>query len=354
MKSIPEMQFEEQQAKEGSLGVITLTRQQALNALNHQMYLALDQQLIEWDKASHIKAVVIRAAEGRAFCAGGDIRHVYEMKKNQDPKLNIFFRDEYRMNKRIFHFSKPYIALLDGITMGGGVGISIHGSHRVGTEKLLFAMPETGIGFYPDVGATYSLSRMPHKIGYYLGLTGARIGPEDCAALGIVQQLVKHDDLEKIMEELKKVTLTKQSVTEVLQKFATVPAQSKIWENRNTIEKYFSAKTMEEILQGLESSSNEWCQQTAAVIKSKSPTSLKVTLMALQKAESMNFDACMEMEYRLTCHFCEGYDFFEGTRAVLIDKDQSPKWRPAALKDVTVHEVENYFAPLKKEIYEEL
>jgi enoyl-CoA hydratase len=351
MKTISELSFEELTGLGGNLGIITLTRQQALNALNHNMFLALYQQLTEWEKAPQIKAVVINAAEGRAFCAGGDIRHAYELKKANDPTLEIFFRDEYQMNKRIHHFSKPYIALLDGITMGGGVGISIHGSHRVGTEKLLFSMPETGIGFYPDVGTTYSLSRFPHKMGFYLGLSGVRIEPADCAAIGIVQHLVKHDDLEKLTNKLKNTTLVdNQSVTEIIKQFAVNVEPSKLMAHKDKIEKYFSQKTVEEIVQGLENDSDEWCQQTAKIIRAKSPTSLKVTLAALQKAEHMNFDACMQMEYRLTCRFLQGHDFFEGIRAAIIDKDQAPKWKPEKLEEVNVSQVEKYFAPMEREL----
>lgn len=346
MKSIPEIQFEEIAGKDGKIGLITLTRQQALNALNHRMFLALGAQLPEWDKSPHIKAVVIRAAEGRAFCAGGDIRHAYELKKANDPTITAFFHDEYQMNQCIHHFSKPYIAFLDGITMGGGVGISIHGSHRIATEKLMFSMPETGIGFYPDVGTTYYLSRCPYHIGTYLGLTGARIGADDCKAIGFVENIVAHDSLQKILEELIQTSLPDRSaVTNIINKFALAPGQSKLFEHKDEINRCFSKDTVEEIIAELEKQSSEWSNQTAAIIKTKSPTSLKVTLCALQQAAKMSFDECMKMEYRLTCRFVEGHDFFEGIRAAIIDKDQAPKWKPSTLADVKVAEVEKYFSP---------
>src|SRR5579872_925135 len=185
MQNISEIAFEEISGRDDNLGLITLTRQSVLNALNQKMINAIDQQLKEWENANHIKAVVIRAAPGRAFCAGGDVRSVYDRKLAQDPKIADFFRDEYGMNRRIHHYPKPYIALMDGITMGGGVGISVHASHRVATERLVFAMPETGIGFFPDVGTTYVLPRLPDFIGMYLGLTGARLTLNDCLALGL-------------------------------------------------------------------------------------------------------------------------------------------------------------------------
>ena len=352
MYSIPEILFEEVAGPDGHLGLITLRRQQALNALNHDMFLALDAQLIEWDKASHIKAVVIKAAEGRAFCAGGDIRHAYEMKMaNDSAGLPIFFRDEYRMNKRIHHFSKPYIALLDGITMGGGVGISLHGSHRVATEKLVFSMPETGIGFYPDVGATYYLSRFPDCMGIYLGLTGARIGADDCAALDIVQTIVTHDDLQKMIDTLIQSSIPdKNTVTMIIKKFALPAGKSLLFEHKDEINNCFSKNTVEDILSALENDPSEWCQQTASIIKTKSPTSLKVTLLALQQAARLDFDACMQMEYRLTSRFVQQHDFFEGIRAAIIDKDQKPKWQPAILQEVEMSQVKKYFVPLQEEL----
>jgi enoyl-CoA hydratase len=351
MHSIPEIQFEEIPGTKGNIGLITLTRQQALNALNHSMFLALGKQLTEWDQSNTIKAVVIRAAEGRAFCAGGDIRYAYQLKKNNDPTLPNFFHDEYVMNKIIHHFSKPYIAFMDGITMGGGVGISIHGSHRVATERLVFSMPETGIGFYPDVGTTYFLSRYPHKIGFYLGLTGVRIGPDDCIALGITQEIIRHDDLEKVLQSLIATALPdKNSVTQILKSFSQPVGPSKLLENQTEIEKCFSKNSIEEILESLEQSASEWSLNTLAILKSKCPTSLKVTLRALQEAEKLNFDACMKMEYRITIHFIQGFNFFEGIRAVVIDKDQSPKWQPPTLVEVKPDQVKAYFSPLEKEL----
>lgn len=351
MKSIPEIQFEEISGKDGNIGLITLTRQQALNALNHRMFLALGDQLAEWDNAAHVKAVVIRAAEGRAFCAGGDIRHAYDLRMANDPAITTFFRDEYQMNKRIHHFSKPYIAFLDGITMGGGVGISIHGSHKIATEKLMFSMPETGIGFYPDVGTTFYLARTPNHIGTYLALTGARINADDCKAINFVQSVVIQDNLQKILDKLIVTSLPdKNAVTQIINQFSLPASASKLIEHKNEIDQCFSKNTVEEILQALEMTGSEWCLQTAEIIKKKSPTSLKVTLYALQKAAGMNFDECMKMEYRLTSRFVQEHDFFEGIRAAIIDKDQSPKWQPGKLADVTVQQVEKYFAPVEVEL----
>ncbi len=260
--------FDEMVGQDGNLGVMTLNRPQVLNALNHAMFLSLDQQLTTWAEDPNIKAVVIRAAEGRAFCAGGDIRHAHQLKMNNDPELVNFFRDEYEMNKRIYHFPKPYIALLDGITMGGGVGVSLHGSHRIGTEKLSFAMPETSIGFYPDVGTTHFLSRLPNQIGIYLGLTGVRINYADCLAIGIVQQVVAHDTLEKVLNSLAQSPLPdNQTVTKIIQPFCMSVEESTLLKHRDEINSCFSKNSVEEILQALENYPTEWCQQTAELLK---------------------------------------------------------------------------------------
>ena len=352
MYTIPEVSFEEVSGRDGNLGLITLTRPQVLNALNHAMFLAMYNQLSEWQAANQIKAVVIRAADGRAFCAGGDIRYTYDRKMANDETLPIFFRDEYRLNQLIHHYTKPYIALLDGITMGGGVGISIHASHRLATDRLIFSMPETSIGFYPDVGTTYVLSRLPHKMGYFIGLTGVRLNHQDCFAVGIVDELVQQNKFPEIIFALADesfATDAKASVTKVLQKFSMLPSDSVWWERRAIIEKCFAKKTMEDIIHALEKEKETWCHDIATDLKNKSPTSLKVTLRALQEAEKMDFDECMQTEFRLTCHFLESKEFFEGIRAAIIDKDRAPKWHPAKLTDVSTPYVKKFFAPLERE-----
>lgn len=348
---ISEVLFDEITGFEGNLGIITLNRPKALNALNHAMFIAMDKQLQAWETQANIKAVIIRAVEGRAFCAGGDIRHAYELKKANDPSLAHFFRDEYRLNLRIHHYPKPYIALLDGITMGGGAGVSIHGSHRVATDHLVFAMPETGIGFYPDVGATYFLAQLPYKMGIYLGLTGAKISYADCLAVGLVQEVVAQEAIAKIIPALAERALPdKKAVTEVLKQYAVNTPASELLQRKKEIETCFAKNTVEEIVAALENYPSEWCQQTATLIKTKSPTSLKVTLHALRESQHLNIDRTMQMEYGLTTHFIQGHDFFEGIRAVVIDKDQNPQWRPARLTDVTAEEVEKYFMPLTEEL----
>ncbi|MEO8401467.1 MAG: enoyl-CoA hydratase/isomerase family protein [Gammaproteobacteria bacterium] len=354
MHSIPEIEFEEVTGRDGNLGLITLTRPQVLNALNHEMFIAMNKQLSEWEEANHIKAVVIRAAEGRAFCAGGDIRSAYQRKNEGDAELSNFFRDEYQLNQHIYHYLKPYIALMDGITMGGGVGISVHASHRVATERLIFAMPETGIGFYPDVGATYVLSHLPDHMGMYLGLTGARISLNDCRALELIDYGVKPDCFAELIYKLADTSLTNDSnavIDNIIQEFSLPSSESALLQHREKISHCFRLESVEAIVHALEIHTDPWCREVASNLKTKSPTSLKVTFRAINEAKTLDFDECMQIEYRLTSRFLEGHDFFEGIRAVLVDKDQKPHWKPAKLDEITAIDIKKYFAPLEKELF---
>ncbi len=353
MAEYDEILFEEKTGRGGSVGIMTLNRPQVLNSLNHAMVHAMYAQLQTWAADGDIKAVIIRAAEGRAFCAGGDLRLTYDRALAKDPAATNFFRDEYQLNRFIFHYPKPYIALLDGITMGGGVGISIHGSHRVATDKLLFAMPETGIGFFPDVGGTYFLPRLAGRMGYYLGLTGARIVCDDCVAAGIAQHKVSSDSLGEIIEAIADCQFTadaRQSVTTVLKTFSASKINSELAAVQTLIDNYFNFSTMEEIIDALTSSAHEFAQKALTMLAKKSPTSLKVTLRALQTGANLDFDQCMLQEYRLSTRFLQGHDFIEGIRAVIIDKDQSPVWEPANLQAVSNDMINHYFSPMSQEL----
>lgn len=336
---------------DGDLGIITLNRQQALNAINLAMVEAMLKQLRAWQVNHSIKAVVITASPGRAFCAGGDLRHTYDKNHLRISEMSDFFRTEYQLNKTIYHFPKPYIALWDGITMGGGVGISIHGSHRVATENLLFAMPETGIGFFPDVGGTYFLPRLPNKMGYYIGLTGARLKLADCIALGIATDHVTSDKLPELIKTLAVTKFRSDAVvSEIIHKFSKNVDTSPLMQHQALIEKAFTAVSMETLMEQLKSDPGEFCARAYDELLKKSPISLKVTLHALHVASELNFDNSMQQEFRLACRFLEGHDFSEGIRAVIIDKDQNPKWLPADLKEVSDEEVNSYFTPLIKEL----
>lgn len=353
MSDYTEVLFDEMSGKDGNLGIITLNRPQVLNSLNHAMIFAMQDALQRWASAPDIKAVVIRAAEGRAFCAGGDLRLTYDRARAKEAIAPHFFRDEYHLNSFIFHFPKPYIALLDGITMGGGVGISIHGSHRVATENLMFAMPETGIGFFPDVGGTYFLPGLPGKTGFYLGLTGVRLNSDDCVALGLTQQKVPHASLPGLLQAIADGPFdddSRASVTRIIEQFQVPVQASSIMDQKEAIDSCFSEDSMEAIMRALRKSNSVLCNDAAHILLKKSPTSLKVTLRALQEGQYLDFDACMRQEYRLACHFLQSHDFLEGIRAVIIDKDQRPVWHPATLEEVTENEVETYFSPLTEEL----
>lgn len=338
--------FEERSGHQGNLGLITLNRPQALNALNLEMIFLLHQQLLAWEQNKQIKAVVVRASEGRAFCAGGDLRQAYEKYQAHDPSLPDFFRNEYRLNHYLFHYPKPYIAFLDGITMGGGVGISLNGSHCVATEHTLFAMPETGIGFYPDVGATYFLSRLSPGLGLYLGLTGARLSGDDCLAAELLDFNLKSTDLPLALTALVETDFQEnpnESVSQILQAFHQKPKPSPLMERLPEMLQHFIKPSVEEILASLNHSQNTFQQETASLLRKKSPTSLKVTFRQLQEGRQMEFDDCIQLEYCLTRRFIQGPDFYEGIRALLIDKDQTPHWQPAELHEISSAYIEDFF-----------
>jgi enoyl-CoA hydratase len=342
--------FSELPGKQGDLGLIVLNRPKALNALTEHMFLAMHDKLHKWEKSPKIKGVVIRGAGDRAFCAGGDIRHVYEQRDEPLEKKRKIFWEEYRLNQRIFHFSKPYIAFLDGITMGGGAGVSINGSHRIATEKLSFAMPETTIGFFPDVGASYFLPRCPGKMGLYLGLSGRSINAADACFLKLTNYYIPSNYLDEVLQALIEKPFINSTahvaVNEILESFSASPGEADLVDHCDLIGHCFARNTIEEILQALDESDDEWCRELAVQISSKSPTSLKVVLEEMKRGEVLDFDACMQMEYRLVNHFLQGHDFYEGIRAAIIDKDRDPHWKPSELSEVTAAMVDNYFRKL--------
>jgi len=297
------------------LGIIRLNRPQALNALNLSMIRTITHQLIEWEGDPRIYAVVIAAVPGRAFCAGGDVRSVANL-ANLEEKMQ-FFSEEYRLNQLIYDFKKPYIALMDGITMGGGVGISLHGSYPLATEKFVFAMPETRIGFYPDIGASYILSRCPDHWGMYLGLTGTRMNADQAMQLGLIYGKIASSSQEEILQCLGQIS-DKSNIDEVLEPFlATIP------ENLEPVDACFAMSTIEEIV-------------AIYPMPDKSPLSLKITFEQLKKAPNLSLAECLHMDYQLTRYFMQNPNFNEGIRALLIDKDNLPKWQPASLEEVSV------------------
>lgn len=338
--------FNEITGKGGNLGQIILNRPTALNALTQNMIQQISAQLTHWSVDNHIKAVIIQGAGDRAFCAGGDIRKLHDIGKTKPAEALTFFYDEYRLNYQIKCFNKPYISFLDGITMGGGAGVSVHGSHRIATERFLFAMPETGIGFFTDIGASHFLSHCPEYTGIYCGLTGARIKAADAHYMGIINYIIPHTQVENVINTLAETAFShaeKHRVCEILQQFETAPEHPPISEHINEIENCFNAKSVEEIVTLLHKNNTDWCQETARILLTKSPTSLKVVLEQLNRGKHLDFAKCMQMEYGLVQHFLHGHDLYEGIRAVLVDKDQHPKWNPAKLEEVTNETIQAYF-----------
>jgi enoyl-CoA hydratase len=345
--------------REGAVATVTLNRPRALNAFTLGMYRAFDPKLREWAADPGVQAVLVRGAEGRAFCAGGDIRAIYEAGKGiaGDRSLtSTFFREEYQLIRLIHRYPKPYIAIIDGITMGGGAGVSVNGAFRIATEQTMLAMPETGIGLFPDVGATRFLNLCPGQVGRYLGLTGARLGPGDAMACGFATHFVRRDRIPSLIAALTRVTWRagrqRVQVDEVLAAFRTTLGEAPLEALRGPIDRCFAGETIEGILGTLGNErlvggrEGEWATETLSGLVTKSPTSLKVTLRQLTLGQGYDIEPALALEYRLTQHMMAGHDFYEGVRAILVDKDQKPQWRPATLAEVTDEMVDGYFAPL--------
>lgn len=328
--------------RRGALGLITLNRPKALNALTQGMCVAMKAQLDEWAKDDAFKSVAIRGNGDRAFCAGGDIRALYESGKAKTPYALQFYRDEYILNATIKRYPKPYIALIHGIDMGGGVGVSVNGSHRIAGESMVFAMPETGIGLFPDVGGSYFLPRCPGQLGMFLGLTGARLKTTDSLYAGIATDFVPMAHWEMLLTALADGTAPDTAIAGLKD---SVP-DTFLAEHRDAIDRTFGQGSVEDILAALDAEHTDWAQDTANTIRAKSPTSLKIAFRQIREGKSLSFDECMKMEYRMVNRIVAGHDFYEGVRAVIIDKDNAPKWQPAALSGVSDRDVDAYFAPL--------
>ena len=339
----------------GPIGLITLDRPRVLNALSLEMIRAIRPQLEAWAKAPSVRAVVIRGAGGKAFCSGGDVRavaasHGQPVAAGQEPLSRAYFREEYSLNHLIHYYEKPYLAFLDGISMGGGLGLSRHGSHRVVTERLVFSMPETAIGLFPDVGGGWFLPRFPGQVGTYLALTGARGNAGDAMWAGYGTHYVEHTQLDGLLEALVTEDWAQAPLHEVANRvvatFVSEPGPAPWSEHREVIDRCFSKDRVEDILSALAAEGTEWAETTRATLGRMSPTSLKVTLRQLRKCRSLTYPEIIAIEYRLSQRLSGHPDFREGIRAVLVDKDQRPRWNPATLAEVRDEEVEAYFAPL--------
>jgi enoyl-CoA hydratase len=326
----------------GAIGLITLNRPKALNALTQGMCVAMKAQLDAWVKDDAVKTVVIRGAGDRAFCAGGDIRALYESGKAKTPYALDFYGDEYILDAAIKHYPKPYVALIHGIDMGGGVGVSVNGAYRIAAENMVFAMPETGIGLFPDVGGSYFLPRCPGQIGMYLALTGARLKTTDALYAGIATHFVQLAKWDALIEKLAGGAAPDDALNGLTD---TVP-DTYLLEHRQTIDKIFALDSVEAIIAALDAEETDWGDDTAATLRAKSPTSLKLAFRQIREGAKLEFDDCMRMEYRMVNRIVAAHDFYEGVRAVIIDKDNAPKWQPADPSAVSDADVAAYFAPL--------
>jgi enoyl-CoA hydratase/carnithine racemase len=329
----------------GSLGLVTLNRPRALNALNEAMRAKLAAAYPNFARNPQIYAVVIQSASEKAFCAGGDVRELIRWGRDDRERGRKAFANEYALDWLHECFSKPTVSLIDGAVMGSGVGITQYGTHRVAGPKYKFAMPETAIGLFPDVGAVWKLSRLPDSIGMYLGLTGHAIGRADAYALGLLTHCIDPAQFEEIKAQLADTW----PVDALLDARHADPGPGALPEKRETIASCFSAGTVEEIVARLEAvagADREWAQGVAADLRTRSPLSLKITHRHIREAAAMDLRQTLVRDYRLAWHFLEGEDFYEGVRAVLVDKDGKPRWNPSRLEDVSSAMVDDYFTSL--------
>lgn len=334
--------------QKGSAGVLTLNRPEALNALTHDMARGIRKALDRWIDDDRVRHVLIKGAGSKAFCAGGDLRDLYDTgmvkgRKGSSEQL-AFFADEYRLNAFIHAYPKPYIALVDGIVMGGGVGVSMHGRYRVGSEKLVFAMPEVGIGFFPDVGGTFILPRLKGEAGTFYALTGERVRQAEAFDVGILTHAVpsaRFAELEAALAEA-------HEVKPVLDAFHAPPDVDSLAPRLAAIDRLFNAPSVEEILSQLDAETGPFADvatKAASAIRAKSPLSVTLALHQMRIGRDLSFNDAMVIEYRIVSRILAGHDFYEGIRAVIIDKDNQPRWRPAALAGVDPGDIASHFAP---------
>ncbi len=340
---------------ENGVGRIRLNRPKAIHALTPEMCEAINDALLGWAQDDAVTAVMIDhlpAADGdpklsRGFCAGGDIAMIANNAKADCIEAERFFHVEYRMNHLLFVYGKPIVAFIDGIVMGGGVGISLPARFRVATERTTFAMPETGIGLFPDVGGGWFLPRLPGRVGAWLAATGARIDGADCAAIGIATHYIASDRLDAIKARILADPL---GLDEILAENDEVPPPSKLDAHRADIDRLFASDKAEEIVAALQADGGAWATKQLSVLATKSPQTIKVALRQLvEGAAQPDFAANMAMEYGLACAIIRRPDFVEGVRAVIFDKDNAPQWNPATLEGVSDAMIDAIFAPLPAE-----
>ena len=329
---------------EGYIGRIRLNRPKAIHALTTVMCRAILAQLEAWRGDDAVRAVLFDHAEGRGFCAGGDIRMLAESGAKDGVEAREFFFTEYQMNERLFTYAKPTVAFMDGITMGGGVGISMPCKFRVATENTRFAMPETGIGLFPDVGGGWYLSRLPGRTGQFLALTGARLDGAECLFLGLATHYLPAASLDEVKG---KIAADPSAIEAILDAFSEEPPPARIAENLEQIDRLFASDRLENVYAALEADGPGWAAKELATLKTKSPQTMKVSLRLLKEGAAMHsFADEMKQEYAIGAHVVQRHDFLEGVRAVIVDKDNAPRWNPDTPEGVTDHMIDTIFAPL--------
>lgn len=329
---------------QGAVGRLRLNRPKALNALNLPMCEGMLNALEQWRTDAGVAAVLLDHAEGRGFCAGGDIRMIGESGAGDGSAARAFFHTEYRLNHRLFTYAKPTVAIMDGVTMGGGVGIALPCRWRVATENTRFAMPETGIGLFPDVGGGWYLSRLPGRIGPFLALTGHRLDGAEAHALGLATHYLPSAALE---EAKAAIIVDPQGIAATLDRLAVAPPSARLLEHRAAIDRLFASDVLEEVFEALEADGGAFAVEQLAVLRAKSPQAMKVSLRLLYDGGLMqSFADEMVQEYAVASRVVQRHDFQEGVRAVIIDKDHAPRWQPERPEDVTDHLIDQIFAPL--------
>ena len=315
--------------REGRIGHLLLNRPQALNALDIGMIRALTAALAEWRDDPAVHAVVIEGAGGRAFCAGGDIRAIRtHALANERAPIEAFFGEEYALNGMIAEYPKPYVALIDGICMGGGIGVSVHGPYRVATEHAMFAMPETAIGFFPDIGGTFFLPRLPGQLGVYLGLTGLRTTGADAVHAGFATHFVSRARLPSLSAALAEIGVA------ALARFAEPLPAWPLQPHLDAIDRCFSADTIGDIATRLAAEPGDWASAALHAMRAVSPAALAFTLEAFRRGANMTLTQALDAEFMLTRTAMAYPDFAEGVRAMVVDKDRQPKWHPPRIEDV--------------------
>ena len=331
---------------DGKAGHISLHRPKAIHALTRDMCTAMIEALLAWRDDPVVKAVMIDHGEGRGFCAGGDVRMLADSGKSDGSMARAFFHEEYRLNHLLFTYRKKTAVFMDGVTMGGGVGISMPCKYRVATENTRFAMPETAIGLFPDVGGGWYLSRLPGRVGQFLALTGARLDGAECHYLGLATHYIPHESLADVKEQ---IAARPERIEGILGKASVTPPAARIADNLVHLNKTFASDNLEEILEALEADDSEWAETELATLRAKSPQSCKVSLRLLAEgASKKDFADEMREEYAVAARVVKQPDFIEGVRAVLIDKHNQPKWNPDAPEGVTDTLLDQIFAPLPK------